>query len=476
MIAIWNNPEWVRHRRALLRPAPTMAIVAVSWLLCALVAYVDGIKHTTLNVILAHTIILPLLVGSTCSQSIMHERVFQTFDFWRTTRLTPRELIAGQLFGVPLRGILAVISTLPIALLSIGFGVSPLSLTLEYLMVLLFCVTVGLGGLVISMFATSFRESRGIAWVWGIALVLFSIGFALADTGRHGFWVMTITPYPFFKMLELAPGADGFSLSQSTSLFGVMPVPRFLLGIVLNLSLSGWFYLMLSRNLKKEPDEIRLLSRWQAVGFATFIALLSHAFGPSSQPTQLPFPEIIEQSFYLLNISTLYFIGIIMLSPAERLHVWWRHWSSGNASYLHEDGFPWPWVVVTAICLSGVTYVSTIIGGWSCSTLLWNLGLAMVFVIRDISFLQWCLCQNFRRPLFTGVLYLGLYYFAALILTPNLPAIHSVLVPPIAENVDAVRAIVTLLLHGLIAGMLLHILTAQLKKPATSGAPLNGET
>ena len=464
-MAIWDNPEWMRHRRTILRPATTIAIVAVSWLLCGLAAYVDGVKAMTMIVILAHTIVLPLWVGSACSRSIMRERAFQTFDFWRTTRLTPRELIAGQLCGVPLRGILVVVSTLPLALLSLRFGVSPVALILEYIMVLLFSVTVGLGGLAISMCATPLRGLQGIRWLFGISLAFFTILFTTITGMEFGVWVMT--PYSFLQMPEHGAGTV---LSQSISLFGVMPVPRFLLGVALNLSFSGWFYLMLSRNIKKEPNEVRLLSRWQAIGFAVFIVLLSHAFG---RPTHFA-PGMLERNLYLLNNLWLYLIGIMMLTPAERLRVWWHHWSSGKTSYLHEDGFPWPWVVGTAICLSGVTYLSAHVGGWSSPTLLWNLGLVSVFVIRDVTFLQWCLCQNFRRPLSTGILYLGLYYVAALVLTATLPAIHSVLVPPLVDNVEVAQPIVTLVVQGLIAGALLHLLMTQLKEPAHSVSPSGG--
>jgi len=474
VIAIWNNPEWMRHRRAILRPAPAMAIVAISWLLCALTAYVADFKTMIGIVILAHMTGLPLWVGSTCGKSLMHERAFQTFDFWRTTRLTPRELIAGQLCGVPLMGILAVVSTIPITLLALGIGVNPLDLTLEYGMLLLFCTTIGLGSLTISMCAIPFRGSRGITWLFGLTLAFFAVPFAIGAGVGNGLWVMT--PYAFLDMLGNGPGAVRFSVSQSTRLFGALPVPSFLLGVILNLSFSAWFSLMLSRNIKKEPDEVRLLSRWQAVGFAMFVTLLFHALGLSSRAQQLPAVAPIEQSLYLLTILTLYLIGIMMLTPAERLRMWWRQWSSGKASYLHEDGVPWPWIVVTTICLAGVTAVSTYIGEWSSATMLWNLGLVAVFVIRDVMFLQWSLCQNFKRPLFTGMLYVMLYYFVVLILTAKFPVIHAMLVPPMGLSIEADQPIVTVMIQGLIAGGLLHLLTTRLKEPARFASPSRGET
>lgn len=478
MIAIWHNPEWVRHRRAILRPAPAIALIVIIWLLCALTAYVADLKTMIGIVILAHMIGLPLWVGSTCGNSIMQERAFQTFDFWRTTRLTPGELVAGQLCGVPLMGILAVVSTFPIALLSIDTGVNPVNLALIYLMLTLFCVTIGTGSLVFSMSATPFRGSRVLTWLIGFYVISSIVAFA-NGTGM-GYGLSAMTPYPFLgDMLGSEAGAftfsiANFSVSQATLLFGVIPVPSFLLGIGLNLSLSGWFFLMLSRNIKKERYELRLLSRWQGVGLAVFITLLFHALGISSRSEYNPAASLIQQSLFLLTILILYLIGIIMLTPAERLRMWWQHWSSGHASYLHEEGFPWPWVVVTAGCLAGVTYLSTSVGGWFSPALVWNLGLAAVFAIRDITFLQWCQCQNFKRPLFTGTLYLGLYYFVVQVLTASHPEIHSMLIPPMALNLEAPQPIVTIVLQGLIAGALLHLLTTQLKQPARSVPPSSG--
>lgn len=480
MIAIWNNPEWVRHRRAILRPATAIAVVAVSWLLCALTAYVADSKTMIGVVILAHMIGLPLWVGSTCGNSIMHERAFQTFDFWRTTRLTAGELVAGQLCGVPLMGILAVGSTIPIALLSIGIEVNPLNLALIYVMLALFCVTVGTGSLVFSMGATPFRGSRVLTWLIGLYLVSSIVAFA-NGTGM-GFGLSVMTPYPFLgDMLGSEArvvnfSASNFSVSQSTVLFGVMPVPSFLLGIALNLSFSGWFILMLSRNIKKERDELRLLSRWQAVGFAVFITLLFHALGISSRPEHSPAASIIQQSLFFLNVLVLYLIGIITLTPAERLRMWWQQWSSGQASYLHEDGFPWPWVVVTTVCLAGTAYLSAALCGWSSPTVLWNLSLVAIFAMRDITFLQWCQCQNFKRPLFTGALYLGLYYFAVQLLAISVPELHSVLAPPMVGHLEPIQPIVTFAVQGLIAGGLLQLLSMQLKEPARSISPSSSDT
>ena len=92
---------------------------------------------------------------------------FETFDFWRTTRLTPHDLIVGQLCGVPLMGIWAVVCTIPVAMMAVALEISPLDLVLLYGMLLLFSATIGLAGLVMSMWAAPFRNGRGVVWFLG---------------------------------------------------------------------------------------------------------------------------------------------------------------------------------------------------------------------------------------------------------------------------------------------------------------------
>ena len=121
-----------------------------------------------------------------------------------------------------------------------------------------------------------------------------------------------------------------------------------------------------------------------------------------------------------------------------------------------------------------MVYLSINVGEWSSPALLWSIGLVGVFVIRDVTFLQWCLCQNFKRPLFTGLLYLVLYYVVALVLTGKFPAIHSMLVPPMGLDIEADQPIMTIMIQGLIAGGLLHLLTKQLKEPARAVLPSDG--
>ena len=50
--------------------------------------------------------------------------------------------------------------------------------------------------------------------------------------------------------------------------------------------------------------------------------------------------------------------------------------------------------------------------------------IVLVFVTRDVLFLQWCMLTRLRQPIVKGVLYLCLYYAAAAVLA-SLAAISS---------------------------------------------------
>ncbi len=466
------NPEWMRHRRALLRPATVTAIVAVTFMLCGLTAAITNGNVMVGMVLLAHLIGLPIWVGFTCSKSITHERALETFDFWRTTRLTPRELITGQLCGAPLMGIFAVVCTMPMAVMGVVLGINPLDFVLGYVMLLLFCGTIGLGGLVSSMWATPFSSGRGLLWFIASYFLLW-----VASIGNGGFLkngLGTMTPYYYLGDIGTHIGEIDVNIlaAQTALFFGTLMVPSVLLGLGLNLSFSWWFFVMLKRNIKKNLDEIRLLSRWQSVGFAMFLNLLFYAlWKPSPEPWKIGAVSNVAQGLYVVNLTTLYVIGMMMLTPQERLRVWWREWSAGRVSYLAEDGLPWPWVVVTAVCMAGLAYVAMELSHGNPQGVAWQLGILAIFVVRDITFLQWCLCQNFKRPLFTGLLYLSLYYFIAQVFLGQSLVIGNLFVPSFLVNAEPSHPLLTIVVQGVIALTVLWLLMQQVKSPAHTVAP-----
>lgn len=411
--------------------------------------------------IAAHAGLLPLWFVMTCSHAVAQERAFQTFDFWRTTLLSPHELIIGQLLGAPLRGMLAVAVTLPITMTAVAFRVSIVDLALLYLVLILFCGMIGLGALVVSMLTTSLRGSRGLLWL-GLWYVIFS-----GLTSFGGFpGIGAMIPYYYLGGIGHWFNSSTTLLERTTVLFGGVQVSSLLVGIVLNLSFGGWFYLMLHRNIKKDLDEVRLLTRWQSVGFALFLNMLFYALWNSSQISAARGSVPTSQAIFLLNMIVLYVIGIIMLTPPERLRVWWRRWSDGRASYLAEDGLPWPWIIVTAGVVIGLAYSASEIADWSPYMLMGQLGIVTLFVMRDVMFLQWCQCHGFKRPFFTGSLYLGLYYFVMQVLFSKAGGHGEAFVPPMYVETELPNLIAPVLVQGAIFGVLLFLVMASLKQPA----------
>lgn len=125
----------------------------------------------------------------------------------------------------------------------------------------------------------------------------------------------------------------------------------------------------------------------------------------------------------ILNGFVLFAMGLALISPRDRLKIWWRS-RTGIQSLLADDGPPWPWLLVSgtvgyALLVWGMfTWKNDV--GFDRSTLLVGLIQSLtvlVFVTRDILFLQWCRLTRMRAPLLKGMLYLGLYYIAAVILS-----------------------------------------------------------
>jgi len=116
-------------------------------------------------------------------------------------------------------------------------------------------------------------------------------------------------------------------------------------------------------------------------------------------------------------------MGLATLTPQERLKVWRRKRATGESAVFADDGLPWPWLGISAV----VAYALMVWGllAWDhtlpldMSTLqaaAIRLLLVLVFVTRDVLFLQWCMLTRLRQPVVKGVLFLGLSYAAAAVL------------------------------------------------------------
>jgi hypothetical protein len=199
-------------------------------------------------------------------------------------------------------------------------------------------------------------------------------------------------------------------------------------------SFSAWLALMLVRNLKRDYQEIRPLSRWQAVGCVAFLNFLiyallrpSPAFGQSwnvdASPGLFTDAKVVAAFAVAMNGLILFLMGLATLTPQERLKVWRRKRVAGEAAVFADDGLPWPWLGISALVAYAlmvwglVAWNHTLpLGMGTLQTAAVQLLLVLVFVTRDVLFLQWCMLTRLRQPVVKGVLYLGLYYAAAAVL------------------------------------------------------------
>jgi hypothetical protein len=217
------------------------------------------------------------------------------------------------------------------------------------------------------------------------------------------------------------------------------PVPFVALSLLLYALLGAWFVLMLIRNIKKDTEQIRLLSRWQAIGFAAFINLLLFAFLDPARIFQIGtlggyHPQLIPTDVMNFVVATngliFVLIGIAMLAPQERLKVWWRKHAAGEEGYLSESGPPWPWLIPAAavayllLVVQALSLRSSIqLSNWKLGTAALELVIFLVFATRDVLFLQWAILTRMKRPVVKGILYLWLYYTSAGIVSAVMGAV-----------------------------------------------------
>ncbi len=465
MPRFWSNPEFLRHRRAELRPTRAITAAAVVALLCVLLGLACwshqqnqllGVQRAAeeygteawkqrLDVLQQNfaretwLLYFRWLVGLqgvaltfwtlfSCAQSVSGERDRKTWDFQRTTRLTSAEILIGKLLGEPVLVYFAVLCAAPatfISGLAAGFSVGTVVSILVFLAVV--SLFLGLGGMWLSTLLES--RTRGVGLIGALALYGFTLGmFGMHNTGLPG--LAAISPLAGFTDL-LGQSPDSTLSHFSAVLFG-HEIPWLAMNILLCGSFGAWLWLMLVRNLKRDYPEIRPLSRWQAVGCAAFLNFLIYALlKPSGEsPGGWFFDAKVVALFAVgMNGVFLFLMGLATLTPQERLKVWRR--TADKSTLFSDDGLPWPWLGISAV----VAYALMVWGllAWDHALPLESttlqaaairLLLVLVFVTRDVLFLQWCMLTRLRQPVVKGVLFLGLYYAAAAVVT-GLAAVSS---------------------------------------------------
>jgi hypothetical protein len=364
-----------------------------------------------------------------CAQSVSGERDRKTWDFQRTTRLTSAEILIGKLLGEPVLVYFAVLCAAPVTLISgLAAGLSLGTVLSIFVFLVAISIFLGLGGMWLSTLLES--RTRAVGLIAALALYGFTLGFYnFRDSGLPGLAAMS----PLTGILD-ALGESG-RMKISPVLFN-HPVSWLLMTFLLCGSFGTWLWLMLVRNLKRDYPEIRPLSRWEAVGCAAFLnfliyALLSpiHTIGFEGRVGWFNDGRSVALFAVAMNGLFLFLMGLATLTPQERLKVWRR--TAKKSALFADDGLPWPWLAMSAV----VAYALMVWG-----LLAWNhtlplesttlqasairLLLVLVFVTRDVLFLQWCMLTRLRQPVVKGVLFLALYYMAAAVMT-GLAAVTS---------------------------------------------------
>ena len=424
MHRFWQNPEMIRHVRAELRVSRAWTIGILVCVLCFLLGLVCWLIIQKFNVEFFRSFYIATLVvqflgvgfacGFRCGGTVIRERELKTFDFQITTRMTAAELMVGKILGVPIVAYFAVGCSLPFSFAAglVG-GFSFLTLLQTYLLLLILAVQTSLVALWISM--------------------------QTKKRGQGGQGILALMPHFFFMMrpFTVLPGLacisvltpllnlyapDQFQFAQWNPTFFGTEIPILLLTLVIYFALGAWFVLMVVRNLKKQLENIRLLSRWQSLGFAIFLNVLFYALLDPRSLDAVISPSTVAKIVVFLNGILWYLLGFANLTRHEKLKGWLRRRASGIKKYFAEDGLPWPWIVVTA----AASYLLLAVEAFSFRESIpfdeWRLGRAgvqaltiVVFAVRDILFLQCCLLMKMKSPVGSGTFFLALYYIACLL-------------------------------------------------------------
>jgi hypothetical protein len=497
MLDIFRNPEFIRHARAELRAPRMMLSGGLALVMCFLISmfhsqatntagrvYADGttppVTQTLYFWLLSvQCIVLPLWCLSSSLQAIAGERQMKTYDFVRTTRMTSTEILLGYLFGAPLMAYFTVAVSAVVAFLSgLGERVPIGAMIATYILLFVFSVFISLCGLLVSMVIEKPRAA-------GMLFIL--LFFGTGPMTAIGFSVAA-SPFPGLAALGLLPGLLPLynplgNHPISAPFFGAQ-IPYLALSVALYASIGAWLVIALVRNLKREREEIQLLTRVQALGFAAYLNFLFLGFLNPKAPDYFFRNEglvpAVMLGFLLMNQTLFYIVGLTTLVPAERLKIWYRELLAKQKSYLAEEGLAWPWMLIAGgtayigVVLCGIVIQSVAQRTWSPGALLISVLVLLVFAIRDVLFLQWCLLTRMKSPLGKGIGLLWLYYFAAFVVSGffsgamwrsgrNAPGIFAFLTPVGAwapSNVDGVVA--GLLFQIIVCGGLLYLIRERL--------------
>lgn len=429
MIGI-KNPELLRYVRSELRLSRVATIVSGTvfgaGLLSLIVSVMNGHQLMTRAqywqevywaVFVVSTLVLVLWTLINSSQAVVGERTHRTFDFWRTTRLSPLTLAIGKLIGAPIGAWLQFATVLPILIFAgLLAGYSALATVGSVLVIALFNLALGSLALCLSMRAQDPRRSTMLTLVLAVFVLpnLSSrIGLGFGGQSAESAWSA------FNPSGGLAAWHQGYM--GKVLLFGYA-VPSILVTIVLSLVVMAWCMAALVRSIKMEPDQRSLFSPLQVVGVSASVLLFVYAaFRANPDSYEWTLSGLIATGI-VATILCLYFTVVSTLYSRDNLRHWLRSMSVGQIA----GRLAAPWVATGMVGLLAAvwalmgyrqSYVGMsvpwvdVIGGFVA---------ILAYAIRDGMFLQWMISQRVKLPVLKGVVLLVCYYVGTAVLAATL--------------------------------------------------------
>ncbi len=430
MISIFSNPEFLRNVRSQLRPRKMAVVTAICAVLSLSTAY--GFLHGTPSAIfetearsLLHltlyiqTLILGAGGSIACLVNVLKEKERNSFDFQRITRLTSAELTAGKLFGAPAPMYFVCACLMPLSVIAATLAHTSLSYYIAAYAVMV-VASIAFHSLALLLSVLSTRGSQ----TGGIILILLVLGITayIAPTHADGLFRLEALG-PFFaphvadqtrwrpSQLETTIAGKGWAFTDNKGmtdvLFGrhVNHVPVLL---VVDSMFAFWLLLAVVRNIKRDPNEYEIYSPLQFLGLAIFLNLLLVA------SFNWHFQKDGGQPIFLLTLDAgvFTFLGLALLRSRERMRVI-AHRRSQGPSWL-DFSWPAPLILAGAAIVAVLIVLSTLWAGapgsLSLGILAFRVLFAILWLVRDLQFLQWASLRRGKNSLVTGVIYLAIFY------------------------------------------------------------------
>ena len=395
-----DNPIFVKYLRSRLRMQALLSGIVVVQALCLCIAWAGFQLNTFQNggafaaLFLLQIIIIMAVGGTQIASSVGACRQLGILDFHRVSPLSRDELTLGFFFGAPVREYVLVATTLPYALLCVGFGVPSALGFIQLIIALVAFAWLFHGlGLLSALLAKPRAGTRG-----GIGALVFMM-----------IMILWIGIGVIFRAGVLA------DMDQRLSFFGIS-LPW--LVVVLLYIFSTLFFLYLAARRRMGSERIHPLSKAQGLAAVLTISILSVG-------------GIWKQEAYdLLQVVALYFLvgvsifSIMMVTPTQAEYVkgLLRARKQG-----HSNLAPWDDLSLNWLFLVGACAILLVTG-----TVIWNAGanapaalpagavrnypLAVALAVLVVGYFGLGMQYFFLRFGPRGKMYFGLFLFLAWLL------------------------------------------------------------